>query len=42
MTNNFLAFWPNHCIYIRAIFLLNLLNLSIKTVIVRIEENIIT
>ena len=40
MTNNFLAFWPGHCIYIKATFPLSPSNLPIKITAVRIEEDI--
>ena len=38
--NNFLAFWPEHCIYIRATFLLSLSSLFTKIVAIKIEEDI--
>ena len=40
-TNNFLAFWPGHYRYIRAIFSLSLPNLSTKIAAVKIEKDII-
>ena len=42
MTNNFLNFWPGHCIYVET-FSLTLLSQSIllmKTAVVRIEKDI--
>ena len=42
ITNNFLVFWPGHCIYIRATFLLNPFCLLTKIVAVKIEKDIIS
>ena len=43
MTNNFLAFWPSHCILIRVIsfIILSQLGLPAETAIIRIEKDII-
>lgn len=43
-TNDFLAFWSGHCPHIEAISLITLSSptLSIKIVVVRIEEDIIS
>lgn len=42
ITNNFLVFWPNHCIHIRAtsLTILNQPRLPIETATVRIEKDI--
>lgn len=43
MRNNFLAFWPGHCIYIRNTFFTVLTQAKslIKTIVIRIEKGII-
>ena len=40
ITNNFLAFWSNHCTYIEVTFLSSLPSLSIKIAAVKIEKDI--
>ena len=40
ITNNFLAFWPSYCTYIKVIFSLSLPSLLIETIVMRIKKDI--